>query len=595
MGRKLAIIVALSTALAPLMANAIGLGEISLQSRIGEPLVAEIPILSSSHEPPVAACFSLLALRGLEFPVVTAGKPRLLRRGESYFLQIVGHQAINEPVFVIGVRAGCGYDVERQYVLMPEPPMALPQATVAADSPPPPRKTGRYTRRPALEGETLESIADAQTPASPAERERLLAALKRANPDLEADAPLAEGTVLHIPRPRRTPSQQTTANTPEAQASRGEALAAIAPAPMRKPKPAPANTLPAGTDRLVLGSAEAEPASSRGNSALASVTATEERLLKLETTLHQLTREVEKMEVALDLATKTIEAQNRLQLAQTVSAPPANGPAISTTSAPANLPSQSNWLELMLSAAVGASLSVGMAQYLSRRRRYPGEEEAPLAFTAQRASIPPKNVSPVMPDPVVATATESPREKPPAATEVPEEIVPLLPECDVPLQPEPDVIEANGDDDYSVLALAEIMLSFGRLRGAAETLAEHIDENLPKSIEPWSMLLDLYRRGGMRDEFEVLATKMRSLFNAEIPAWNDSTTPISGLKTLEDFPHVIQKASRLWGTQESVDYLFSLVHDIRTGQRNGFPLEVVEEIALLMRIQVEAYGLKQRN
>ena len=146
-----------------------------------------------------------------------------------------------------------------------------------------------------------------------------------------------------------------------------------------------------------------------------------------------------------------------------------------------------------------------------------------------------------------------------------------------------------------MLELAEIMLSFGRLRGAAETLAEHIDETMSQSIEPWSMLLDLYRRGGMREEFDALAGKMRQRFNARIPAWNESTTPVSGLNTLEDFPHVLQKASSLWGTQASIDYLYSLVHDTRAGQRNSFPLEVVEEIALLMRILVDGYGLQSRH
>ena len=84
---------------------------------------------------------------------------------------------------------------------------------------------------------------------------------------------------------------------------------------------------------------------------------------------------------------------------------------------------------------------------------------------------------------------------------------------------------------------------------------------------------------------------MRGRFNAATPSWNESTTPISGLKSLEDFPHVIQRTSTLWGRQEGVEDLYSLVHDTRAGQRNGFPLEVVEEIALLLRILVDGPDL----
>ena len=133
MASKLTSIVALTFALAPAMANAIGFGEISLHSRVGEPLMAEVPILHSAGEPPIAACFSMVALRRADFPVVTAAKPRLIRRGQSYILQLVGSKPVSEPVFAIGVRAGCGYDIEREYVLMPEPPIELAQSAPLID------------------------------------------------------------------------------------------------------------------------------------------------------------------------------------------------------------------------------------------------------------------------------------------------------------------------------------------------------------------------------------------------------------------------------------------------------------------------------
>jgi pilus assembly protein FimV len=44
-----------------------------------------------------------------------------------------------------------------------------------------------------------------------------------------------------------------------------------------------------------------------------------------------------------------------------------------------------------------------------------------------------------------------------------------------------------------------------------------------------------------------------------------------------------------------MDYLYELVHDNRAGNRSGFPLEVVEEIALLMRTLENGYGLRRRG
>lgn len=590
MGTKLSTIVALTAAFAPPLAHAIGFGEISLQSRVGEALMAEVPIISS-NDALIAACFSMAALRGKDLPVITAAKPRLIRRGSTYILQIVGTQPINEPIFAVGVKAGCGYDIEREYVLMPEPPIELARTVSATTTriTTPTSKSVRSSQWQARGGETLGDVAEAQAPASSDERQRILDALKRSNPQLDPDMPLAEGTVVYLPPPKRTATpRKATAERQEQYASQ-----ARAPQPkLRPPKLPKAPSQPAlangdTKDRLVLGAAtETIEPKKPGNSGLTSMAETEERLLKLETTLHQLTQEMEKMDQAIELATKAIEAQNRLQLAQTMQTPTAAGPGMTHTP-PAPPSDTGNWWELLLSAAVGAVASIGMAQYLGRRRRPPGDDELPLAFAGYRSEVTPLNA------PAIKEDARSTREEMTASVPILAEITPDNIEVTKPA--EPDVIEANVDDEHSVLELAEIMLSFGRLRGAADTLAEHIDLTLPKSIEPWSMLLDLYRRGGMRQEFEELAAKMSNRFNAKVPTWNDSNTPISGLKTLEDYPHVIQKASRLWGMQEGVDYLLSLVHDTRAGQRNGFPLEVVEEIALLIRILVDAYELKRNH
>ena len=347
---------------------------------------------------------------------------------------------------------------------------------------------------------------DAQAPASDAERQRLLKALQRANPTLDADMPLAEGTVIQPPArqrsaPARKPKAQALASSADYAEARPAKTAAPKPAAKPRPEPVPASTAGAGgEDRLLLGAAPETPRPGKpGTSGLPSLAETEERILKLETTLHLLTQELEKMDQAIDLATKAIEAQNRLQMAQGMLTPPPPGPSVNAQAVPGTGSSSSQWLELLLSAAIGAGIAVGAAQYLGRRRRYPGDDEAPLAFSGYRAevtpsipprpsTIPPVTIAPASAPTAAPTAT---LDRPLGRDEGPDFPVPTLPEeVDILLQPEPEVIEAKYEDEHSVLALAEIMLSFGRLRGAADTLAEHIEQTMPDSIEPWSMLLD---------------------------------------------------------------------------------------------------------
>ncbi|MDD2664675.1 MAG: hypothetical protein PHD19_13070 [Dechloromonas sp.] len=583
---------AISAALAPGLAQAIGFGEIVLQSQIGEPLRAEIPLLASPGEAVENACFSLAPVRGSDLPVVTAGRAQLVRSGQSFKLLVTGSKPIYEPIFMIGVKAGCGVDLERDYVLMPQAPL-MPVAapsTAAASTPPPAaattRRSANYREVSARSGQTLEQIAEAQSPGNLVGQRRTLSAIKRLNPDLPAEQPLSEGTPVRVPEQGQRIAAESELAAPSAverpappaakppkaaPAPRPKAQPAKAPPPPAKPKPAAAPAEARG-DRLVLGAA---PEDVRPPGRAASASDVEERIQKLESTIRQLNEELDKMNSVLALTTQALTAQQKLQQLNPPTAPPV--PAVAVAH-PADAPGDSNWLELLLSALLGSGIAVGIAQFLGRKRASPTEAELPLALASHRPEMAaPKAAGPA------ATAVEQQAPLPPVAVDNDEAVD----------STQTEVGDASLSDDRSVLELAEMMLAYGRLRGAAETLAAHIEATSPDNILPWSMLLDLYRRRGMREEFETLAALMDQRFNVHLPAWSETTTPVSGLKSLEDYAHIIWRTTHTWGTQTCLDYLYALARDTRAGQRSGFPLEVIEEIALLMRILEDAYGLQR--
>ncbi|MDP3537101.1 MAG: hypothetical protein Q8S26_00190 [Azonexus sp.] len=590
----------LSLAILSCQAGAVGFGEIVLHSRVGEPLRAEVPMLVSAGESIDTACFSLAALRGSDLPVVSAARTRLVRNGSGYRLMINGIKPIAEPIFIIGLRANCGVELQRDYVLMPSAPMMLAEA--GYDAPPTvvvrPKKTGNFREWQAREGDTLESIAESQAPDSIIEQRRLLAALKRANPGISPEQPLADGTPVRIPNLRqRIPAESDLDTAPPPKPRRAQSSETPQPRPK---KAVPRDTQPTlatkGADRLVLGSPPEElKAGEKAVAPRANMSEMEERMLKLETTLHTLNQEVDKLNSALALTTEALAVQNKIQAAQT--APPAGAPTVAATVATppaADRSNQSNWLELLLSALAGGAIAAGMAHLLGRKPSHLIEDELPLAVSGYRPKIQAK-----------PNESGAPREQRPIPATPLIEAEAVLPTTtvDIPLEAETanfeegesSAVDVNYNDGDSALELAEIMLSFGRVRGAAETLAVHIEESSPNNIQPWSMLLDLYRRGDMRDEFAKLAETMREKFNVHVPTWEDTSTPVSGLKSLEDYAHIVWRAANSWGKQECLDYLYDLVHDNRAGQRSGFPLEVVEEIALLMRVLEEGYGLKRPN
>lgn len=564
----------LYTALFSSYAAAVGFGEITLHSRVGEPLRAEVPIIASAGEQIDTACFSLAPLPNADLPAISNARIRLARNGQEYRLYITGIKPIDEPIFIVGLRANCGVDLQRDYVLMPQPPLELaetsslaPAATVASA----PRKKANNRDWHASQADTMENIAEARISENGTERQRLL----------------TEGTAVRTPKPRNSVAASKSISEASSRPRPAERAAAT---PSKKDilherAQAPASSI----DRLVLRAAPEEL--NPGEKAVAprgSMRDMEERMLKLEKTLSLLNQEVEKLDSALALSAEAADLQQKLQAIQAAQAAKESTTIKPAPAAPASIPATprpDNWTEMLISALIGGGIAAGIAQLLGRRRREQSNAYLPLTGPTYQQPIEPK------PQPDLTPAVVAP----PVASSRP-----TLTIVDTPLaiakQADPmdnGAVRVDFDDSDSALALAEIMLSFGRLRGAAETLSQHIEDNSPGNIKPWTMLLDLYRRGGMQVEFDNLAATMRQRFNVAVPAWEASTTPVSGLKSLEDYPHIISHIVLCWGKQEAMDYLDDLVHDNRAGKRSGFPLEVIEQLALLMRVLEDGYELKR--
>ena len=574
-------------------AGAVGFGEIILHSRIGEPLNAEVPIIGGNRETLATACFSLGSIRNADLPVISAARTRIVSDGDQLKVVITSRQSIAEPIFMIGLRANCGVELQRDYTLMPSAPLSLaevsepPPPPAQSQTPPPVRRriASNFQQWQAHAGETLTSIAENKAAGDADYQQRLLNAIRRANPNLDPNQPLAEGTTVRVPKLSAAkptiPKSERVQAPDRPRVKPNTAYSPAKPATTAKP-PKPAAPAEPATDRVVLGTAP-DPAAIPGKplSTIEQLHEVEGRMLKMENTLQLLNQEVEKLNTALALATEAIAVQNKLQMAQ--SQPSANEPSAIKSKAPTpvapNTNNRNNWLELLFSALFGGVVAAGFAHFISRPKQRDIDDELPLVVAAGQHANPALDSSP----PSIQTATNETAQR----------------AVDIPLDADPGPSSESGEvsvnfqDDNSALELAEIMLSFGRVRGAAETLASHIEDNSPDNIQPWAMLLDLYRRGGMQAEFATLANRMRERFNVYVPSWNESTTPVSGLKSLEDYAHIIGRATKEWGSQHCLDYLRDLVRDNRSGQRSGFPLEVVEEIALLMRVLETAYGLKR--
>lgn len=155
-----------------------------------------------------------------------------------------------------------------------------------------------------------------------------------------------------------------------------------------------------------------------------------------------------------------------------------------------------------------------------------------------------------------------------------------------------------------VMELAEIMLSFGRVKGAAQALQEYIDANPQEALKPWIRLMDVYRMAGMRHEFEKVARELNRNFNVEVQKWEQLDESASHgtvdvvldaeagrqrevvrIEGIEGMPAITEQVVMRWPSAEVVDYLNQLLRDNRGGTRLGFSLAVVSDILFLIELK----------
>jgi lipopolysaccharide biosynthesis regulator YciM len=147
-----------------------------------------------------------------------------------------------------------------------------------------------------------------------------------------------------------------------------------------------------------------------------------------------------------------------------------------------------------------------------------------------------------------------------------------------------EVDDETVDEHAAAIELAEIMMGFGRVQGAADTLADFIQNHPKQAVTPWLKLLEVYRAAGMRSEFQALTRRLNKTFNVKAVAWEDFELSRKNPVSLEALPHVMAQISERWGTRDSQRYLQSLLRDNREGTREGFPLPVVDDILLLAAV-----------
>lgn len=468
-------------------AEALGLGELTVRSRLGASFQAEVRLIESAGDTRLSGeCFRLSASGESDsgIPSLTRGRISVERQNGQSRLIITSDQTINEPVLQINLRASCGSELVRSYTTLIDPASPQQLAGQTGVSLPPANKSpapeipaasltsgNSYPDSwQAAPGETAQSIARALFPRQPSTQRRFLAALQAKNPQVDlgpgGKTPLDGGTVLNVlDTRRRAPSPP--ASDVEKHASK-DAVPGAPPAPARRKKKVVQKAAGRMVDRLVI-----------------------------------------------------------------------SGP----------------------------------------------DQHDPWATEDTSEALPQRKAPSVVPDIVLDEA-------PPTAPGVIDDVKQELPVKHM---------EVDESGDWStMIELADIMVCFGRIKGATQALEEFLARDPGTALVPWLKLLEIYRTNDMREDFEAYSIKLRAHFNVAPASWEMAgeciTQPLAPLDekglsieellqklpTIGELPHIMDNIRNSWDSPDGLTYLRHLLRDTRDGKRSGFPLAIARELQFLV-------------
>lgn len=104
--------------------------------------------------------------------------------------------------------------------------------------------------------------------------------------------------------------------------------------------------------------------------------------------------------------------------------------------------------------------------------------------------------------------------------------------------------------------------------------------NKPESPRPWLEMLEGFLKNKDQHGFEAISKEIKKFFNVKLHDWQ--TTAGSERKQLSDYPHVVQKITKLWPSDEVVVYLERLLNNSRMSPREGFDLPIFEQLESLL-------------
>lgn len=563
-------------------AQALGLGELRVQSALGQQLRASLNLLGVQNDLP-QSCISA-KLMSTEGGLVANAMVSLTSTGSSRLISLATRQNVQEPAVKLVVDIACDAQIHREFTLLLDPPLfasapsraELPLAQASADSPDLRAGAERRSGKPAPAAIPVSRQSRDELPAKPS-----LAMAAKVPKAKAAKAPQdvlkLSDDVQAVPqqglrlsdslseRPAGA-DQQNLAELRVAQAQLAALLRGEAQEKM------PADQMQAGQQKMQSLQTEANQLKRQSQADKAELEALRENsysrnwvvalggllligLIAIAVLVAQLRRQSKGSEFSwVEQNADKVDAERKMSVEEIVNSVQASyQPSISSGG---------------LASAVMSAMAAEQA----------GLASAENSATAALA----KNTAP--------TAKSG------AATAPARMHLPALEDTNTSTF---NFFAAKGssmkvEEISDVTQEAEFWMSVNDPQRAIEILEPQGAIEIPDSPVPWLYLLDLYRVTKNKEKYDALRDRFVLIFNANIPDFEADPSDAPG-RLLEDFVHLMGKISSLWNTNDILPFLQSLLVDDRDGKRMGFDLPVYRDILLLIAIANELERVKAQG
>ena len=557
-------------------ALALGLGNIDVKSHLGQPLRATIK-LQGANEIKNASCFRVLDTSGAENQLTHANFKLSNIDNDVAILTVTTDQVMNDPIVNLSVMTDCDINIQRDYVVLLDPPLTSEEASV-------------------------EDILPATT-----EEPVIIKKKSKINRDVE-DAPRYSQTIMVGETvPEKPAAKKTKKNKATKKANTEKEIVLTAGYNLDKPSETVKlgetsvsnNNAKTSGPRLSISGGDA----SNQNSTSAKLLLDKQLHFTPETAAKALSPEIdadmqdevtvmthrlahlEKQLSALSLSNQKLKTENELNKQQLVESNAWNN--------------KFDWLGYILGGALVLG-SVTIADKWRRRRQDEQLEIAQMEWEKNAATsynqanedteIPLMgiNVEEANDDFFESDAKQSTDVEAPVAIVTEEHVEKsedIFSENTLSFKDETPISVEELHAEHNVLDHADVFLSHGRVSLAIQLLQNHLIDFPKQSVTIWMFLLDLIAKENLPALYEQTALECKEYFNIKIA---DYTQPeVDNGDSLETFPRITAGLQQVWGTPAALAYLDDLIYNSRLEVRVGFHKNVIEELLMLKSVAQE--------